>query len=68
MGDERGEVTQGTRQAEEVDEKAAHGAEADGGDEGAEAAEDRVVDDDVRSHYREMTELGAQDKGEGRIS
>jgi hypothetical protein len=67
MGDERGEVTQGTREAEEVDEKAAHGAGAES-DEGAEVAEDRVVDDEVRSHYREMTELGAHDKGEGRIS
>jgi hypothetical protein len=67
MGDERGEVTEGTREAEEHDENAAHGAEGSDG-EGTELVEDRKVDDEVRSHYREMTDLGAHDKGEGRIS
>jgi hypothetical protein len=67
MGDDRGEVTEGTREAEGHDEKAAHGAEGSNG-EGTELVEDGKVDDEVRSHYREMTDLGAHEKGEGRIS
>ena len=27
----------------------------------------RTVDEEVRTHYREMTELGANEAGEGRI-
>ena len=66
MGDERSQVTDATRQAEEEEAHAPHVADQiDGPDD--ETVEDREVSDSVRSHYREMTERGANDPGEGRI-
>ena len=66
MSDDRSDVTDATREAEAEEALAPHGA----GPEDAEydeLADDKPVEDDVRNHYREMTELGANDKGEGRI-
>ena len=66
MRRERSEVTEATREAEEEEARAAH--EAGPTDPRAEeAADGHQVDDAVRDHYREMTELGAADPGEGRI-
>ena len=67
MGDDRSKVTEATRQAEAEEAGAPHAAERQ--DTTAEAAADgHTVDETVREHYREMTELGANDPGEGRIS
>jgi hypothetical protein len=68
MGDERSQVSDATREAEAEEAKADHvaGGPTGGGDE--ETVGDELVDDEVREHYREMTELGAREVGEGRIS
>jgi hypothetical protein len=66
MSDERGHVTEATRQAETEEAEAPHVADQSGASEG-EAVEDREVSESVRSHYREMTELGANEPGEGRL-
>jgi hypothetical protein len=65
MSNDRDEVTEATRQVEAEDARARHGA----GDASPnlEEREDRRVDPEVREHYRQMTELGANDPGEGRI-
>jgi hypothetical protein len=66
MSEERGRVSDATREAEAEEALAPHGADvSDGADETD--LEDREVDDEVRSHYREMTELGAHEVGEGRV-
>jgi hypothetical protein len=66
MGDKLGEVTDGTRAAEAEEARAPHVAGAPSGEE--ESSEDPKVDEDVRRHYQEMVELGAEEKGEGKIS
>jgi hypothetical protein len=68
MSGERGEVSEATREAEAEEAQAPHGAGSGGTDsEGVGLAEDREVSDEVRSHYREMTEIGAQEEGEGKV-
>jgi hypothetical protein len=67
MSDERSDVTDATRQAEAEEARAPHVADRPGTPEEEALAGDEGVDDDVRTHYREMTELGANDPGEGRI-
>ena len=72
MDDERTVPSAATEKAERVDEQSAHGpgslaapedeAAADMAREQFEADEQRVAE-----HYREMTEKGANAKGEGRI-
>jgi hypothetical protein len=67
MGDDRSEVSEATREAEAEEARSPHAAEAE--DIEAEASADgHQVDESVREHYREMTELGADDPGEGRIT
>ena len=67
MDDEVYEVTGATREAEAKEAKAPHRADrAPTPDEEA-SIEGDEVDPEVRSHYREMTELGADEVGEGRI-
>jgi hypothetical protein len=68
MSNEGNEVTDATREAEAEEARAPHVADRPATAEEEELAGDRGVDDDVRTHYREMTELGANDPGEGRIS
>jgi hypothetical protein len=66
MSDERGQVTDATRQAEAEEARAPHvaGEPSTSDNEGSDS---RPVDDDVRRHYQEMVELGAEEEGEGRI-
>ena len=65
MSKDRSEVTEATRQAEAEEARAPHGAQPDTGSE--EPVDDSPVDEGVRTHYREMTELGANERGEGRV-
>jgi hypothetical protein len=69
MSSERGEVSEATREAEAEEARAPHVADAEGqaGSDGSGPVEDQEVSDEVRSHYREMTEIGAQEKGEGQV-
>jgi hypothetical protein len=61
------QVTDATREAEAEEARSAHVADRPATPEEEQAVKDRKVDDDVREHYQEMTELGADDVGEGRI-
>ncbi len=67
MGDERTEVSEATRKAESEESEARHVADRPPTPEEEESAEGHEVDPEVRAHYQEMTELGADDPGEGRI-
>jgi hypothetical protein len=67
MGDDRSEVTDATREAEAEEARAPHAAEQEDTD-AEKSADGHHVDSSVREHYREMTELGADEPGEGRIS
>jgi hypothetical protein len=67
MTDEHTEVSDTTRQAEAEEADAPHEADRPPTPEEEASAEGRTVDPDVRAHYEEMAELGAEDKGEGRI-
>jgi hypothetical protein len=66
MSSDRDEVTDATRQAEAEEARAPHDA-GDTGPGTEEEDNERSADAGVREHYREMTELGANDPGEGRI-
>jgi hypothetical protein len=67
MRDEHTQVSDATREAEAEEADAPHRADRPPTAEEEEAVEGRPVDPDVRAHYREMTELGAEEVGEGRI-
>ncbi|MGH9016764.1 MAG: hypothetical protein ACRDY1_03360 [Acidimicrobiales bacterium] len=67
MTDERGEVTEATRKAEAEEAEAAHDAGVPATAEPASEQAEPVVADDVRAHYREMTDRGAHESGEGRV-
>jgi hypothetical protein len=67
MSTERSRVTDATKQAEAEEALAPHVADRPAGPEVETAAEDREVDDGVGTHYREMTDIGAREAGEGRI-
>lgn len=67
MSDEHTEVSSATRQAEAEEAKAPHHADRPPTPEEEDAVDGREVDPEVAEHYREMTELGAADVGEGRI-
>ena len=54
-----------TRAEEERDAKVKAGADRTDGS--VSAADDAKVDEDVAEHYEEMIELGADQKGEGRL-
>jgi hypothetical protein len=62
-----GEVTESTREAEAEEAKAPHVPDRPATSEEEELVGDHRVDEEVREHYREMTEIGAQEVGEGRI-
>lgn len=66
VGDERSEVSEATREAETEEARAPHDA-GPTSPEAEAAADGHQVDEAVREHYREMTELGATEPGEGRI-
>ena len=67
MSDERSQVSEATKEAEANESQAPHVADRPASAEEQEEVGDRQVDDQVRERYREMTELGAEDVGEGRI-
>jgi hypothetical protein len=67
MNDEGAEVTGATQEAEAEEAKAPHRADRAPTPEEEESIEGDEVDPDVRTHYREMTELGVHEVGEGRI-
>jgi hypothetical protein len=67
MSDERSEVTDATRQAEAEEARARHVADRPPSPEEEESVAERAVEDEVRTHYREMTEIGANEVGEGRV-
>ena len=67
MNQERSVVTDATRQAEAEEARVSHVADSAATPEEEESVEERAVDDNVRDHYREMTEIGANEVGEGRV-
>jgi hypothetical protein len=67
MNDEHTHVSEATQKAEAEEADAPHRADRPPTAEEEEAVEGRQVDPDVRAHYRQMTELGAEEVGEGRI-
>jgi hypothetical protein len=67
MDEDRSQVTESTREAEAEEARAPHVADRAPTPAEEEAAKDLEVDPDVRAHYQEMTELGANEVGEGRI-
>jgi len=67
MNDEPERVSDATREAEANEARAPHAAGRGPTPDEEEAAEGQRVDDEVRAHYREMTELGAEEVGEGRV-
>jgi hypothetical protein len=67
MSDERSQVTEATREAEAEEAQARHVADRPASPEEEALAGDGKVDDEVRTHYRQMTEIGAHEKGEGQV-
>ena len=67
MNDEPDQVSDATREAEADEARVRHVAGRGPTPEEEEAADDHEVDPEVRAHYQEMTELGANEVGEGRI-
>jgi hypothetical protein len=67
MSSERGQVSDATRKAEAQEATAPHTADGPAGIGGDEGTEDHQVDPEVRDHYREMTEIGANEEGEGHV-
>ena len=66
MADEK--ITQATKDAERQEARAEHGAtETLTPEEEAAAERAGAPSDDTREHYQEMTEKGANQKGEGRL-
>jgi hypothetical protein len=64
---QRGEVSEATRRAEDEEARSAHEADHPATPDEEASLDDEAVDPEVREHYREMTALGANEKGEGRI-
>jgi len=67
MSNDHTEISDATRQAEAEESQAPHVADRPATPEEDAAPDEAEVDEDVRAHYREMVELGAQEGGEGRI-
>jgi hypothetical protein len=67
MSNERSQVTEATKEAEAEEARAEHVADRPPTREEEGQVGDRKVSDDVRTHYEEMAERGANDPGEGRI-
>jgi hypothetical protein len=65
--DEHDEVSEATRRAEAQEAQAPHEADRPPTAEEEQAIKDLEVDPDVRAHFQEMTEIGADEVGEGRI-
>ena len=65
---DRTEVSPATQRAEEEEARAAHRPDRSPTAEEEREADDVPVDPEVARHYEEMSELGAEVEGEGRIS
>lgn len=65
--DQFANISESTRQEEEKEAQSAHRADRSPTSDEEEVLSDEEVDDDVRSHYEEMTARGVEEKGEGRI-
>jgi hypothetical protein len=63
----RGEVTEETRRAEGQDASALHDPDRPPTPEEEAAADTEPLEEGVADHYKEMTELGASQEGEGRV-
>jgi hypothetical protein len=64
--DDRTKPSAETRREEERDAQVAHGASAES-TRGPQAEPPDEVDEETADHYREMTERGANQEGEGRL-
>ncbi|HTT86068.1 MAG TPA: hypothetical protein VMF60_01765 [Acidimicrobiales bacterium] len=67
MARDHTEVSDATRQAEREASAAAPEPDRAPTSEEEAVADDLSVDPDVREHYEEMAELGADTEGEGRV-
>ena len=67
MAGDHTEVSDATRQAEREESEAAHRPDRPPTPEEESVADARSVDPEVREHYEEMAETGAESEGEGRI-
>jgi hypothetical protein len=69
MGDGNvGEVSETTRATEVEDAGSAHVSDRPATEEEAELADEQKLEDGVAEHYRDMTERGVKEVGEGRIT
>jgi hypothetical protein len=67
MSDERTDVTDATREAEREEAVAPHDSDRPPTAQEEADAEAHKVDPDVREHYEEMIERGAEVQGEGHV-
>lgn len=65
--DKVGEVSERTRATEAEDALSAHVADREATEQEAELADEETLDEGVAEHYREMTDKGVKETGEGRI-
>jgi hypothetical protein len=63
-----GEVSEATEATEAEDARSAHVADRPATEEEAELADEQTLDDGVAEHYRDMTDRGVKEVGEGRIT
>lgn len=63
----RGQVAESTREAERADSEAGHAPDRMPSDEEEAIAERFPLEGSTAEHYRDMTEKGANAKGEGRV-
>jgi hypothetical protein len=62
------EVSEATRAAESHDAEARHVADRPATEDEADVAEQQKLEDGVAEHYRDMTDKGVNEPGEGRIA
>jgi len=67
MADDHTEVSDATREAEREESEAPHRADRPPTPDEESVADSRSVDPEVKEHYEEMMETGAEVEGEGRI-
>jgi hypothetical protein len=68
MGDDKpGEISESTRSAEREEASAPHTADRPPTPDEDAAASDEILEEGVAEHYRDMTDRGVAQRGEGRI-
>ena len=65
---ETDEVSEATRTSEKRDAEARHVADRPATQDEADEADRQKLEDGVAEHYREMTDKGVKEPGEGRIA